>query len=319
MIIRTTLFGLFILWSLGAAAQQEEQYTQFMQNKMAYNPAYAGSEPATAFTLLSRNQWLGLEGAPQTQMVGVNMPVLNQRIGVGINLFRHSIGITNKYTGTLSYAYHLNLGRGTLGLGVQGSVRLLQIDFSQVQGAQPISQDPAIPAGLQSKYVPNFGAGIYFNNKKFYLGISAPRLLNANIDLADNQEVITREVSHFYLMSGLVVDLSDKVSLQPNLLVKYVNQAPFDADVNVSFVFDQKFIAGGSYRLGGSRQNSIGESLSGLVGFKFGGAVTLSISYDATLTALRQFNSGTIEGVLHIGLGEGKEPNKTAPGPRDFF
>jgi type IX secretion system PorP/SprF family membrane protein len=309
----------FLLLSIAATAQQEEQYTQFMQHKMTYNPAYAGAEPAVTLTALARNQWLGLDGAPQTQMIGVNVPILNQKIGVGVNLFRHTIGITDQYTGALSYGYHLNLGRGRLGLGVQGSVRLLQVDFSEVQGTQPIETDPAIPAGLQSKFVPNFGAGIFFDNQKFYLGISVPRLLNANIDLADSGDVISREVNHFYLMTGLSLDLSDKVSFQPNLLIKYVTQSPFDGDLNLNFVFDQKLIAGASYRLGGAKQNSVGESLSFLAGLKFAQAFTFSVSYDATLTTLRQFNSGTIEGVLQYSIGRDREAPPNIQGPRDFF
>jgi len=316
---KITFISLFMLLSIGAIGQQEEQYTQFMQNKMSYNPAFAGSDPRICVTALMRNQWLGLDGAPQTQMIGINIPILNQKIGVGANLYRHSIGITNKYTAAFNYAYHLNLGRGTLGFGLQGSIQLLQIDFSNVQGTQPIETDPAIPAGLQSKFVPNFGAGIFFNNKRFYLGLSVPRLLSSSIDLADTGDAISKEVSHFYLMTGLSLSLGEKVSFQPNILIKYVEQAPFDGDLNLNFAFDQKVIAGVSYRLGGSKQNSVGESLSFLAGVKFAKSFVFSISYDASLTVLRHSNSGTIEGVVQYCIGGEGGNDKKTQGPRDFF
>ena len=308
--------GLFL--SISLMGQQEEQFTQFMYNEMYYNPAYAGSQATPSITALMRNQWLGLEGAPQTQMLGFNMPVLNQKIGVGVNLFRHSIGVTNKYTGALSYAYHINVGRGTLGIGLQGSVRLLRVDFSEVKGTQPVEIDGAIPAGVRSKYVPNFGAGLFFNNKKFYLGVSAPRLLQTNIDLADEGGIISREVNHFYLMSGLSVSLGEKVRFQPNILVKYVTGAPFDADLNLSFVFADKITAGASYRLGGSKLNSVGESVSFLLGLKIAPGVTFGAAYDATLTTLKQYNSGTLEGVLQFSIG-GEEEGTEFDGPREFF
>lgn len=319
MFFKTTLLSALLLFlSLSAFAQQEEQYTQFMQNKLAFNPAYAGAEPSTCFTLMTRNQWIGLDGAPQTQMLSANIPLLNQRIGIGVNLFRHSIGITSKYTGAFSYGYHLNLGRGVLGIGLQGSIRRLRVDFSEVQGTQPAEMDPAIPAGLQTKYVPNFGAGLFFTNGRFYAGLSIPRFLASSIDLADSKDVISREVKHVYMTSGLNVVLSEKLELQPNILIKYVAKAPFDGDINFNFVYDKKYVLGTSYRLGGSKRNGVGESLAFLLGSKFS-EITVSLSYDITLTALKQFNSGTIELVAQYCLGGEVNEGTNVHGPRDFY
>ena len=298
-------------------AQQEEQFTQFMYYKQGINPGYAGSEEALTLTAFSRNQWLGLEGAPQTQLVSIVAPVLNQRIGIGGNILRQTIGVTDMYTLDGMYAYRLKVPRGFLGIGIQASVRMLRVDFSSLQGTQPIAQDEAVPEGIQSKFVPNFGAGIYYNARNFYLGFSVPRLLNANIDLANDGGVIAKEVTHAYLMSGGIIPISDQLQLQPQILLKYVKGAPFDADVNFNLIIANKFTTGLSYRIGGSKESGIGEAISLLLGIQLSENILLGLSYDATVSELRKYNSGTIEGMVRYRVGR-KDETEDVDNPRFF-
>ncbi len=314
----TTLVALLFL-SLCVFGQQEEQYTQFMYYRLGYNPAFAGQDQTTTVSAIVRNQWLGIEGAPQTQLVTFNMPLLNNRVGVGGSITRQTIGVTQYYTVDAAYAYHIRVGNGWLGLGLQGSVRLLRIDFSRVQGTQPIELDGAIPsAGYQSRYVPNFGAGIYYHSKNAYFGISVPRLLESNIDLADNQGVISKEVQHFYAMGGVRIPAGDNIQIQPQVLFKYVSGAPFDGDVNVNLVFMEKFTTGVSYRLGGSKRNSVGESVSLLIGAHLSENITLGLAYDATLTELRSYTNGSVEAMLRYSFGGRENTGNTIVNPRFY-
>ncbi|MEL7120919.1 MAG: type IX secretion system membrane protein PorP/SprF, partial [Bacteroidota bacterium] len=87
------IYILFLLTTLTVSAQQDAQFTQFMVYKLGYNPAYAGLDRAPTFTGLVRNQWLGFEGAPQSQLLSFNMPFgSSQRIGLGFTARRHTIG-----------------------------------------------------------------------------------------------------------------------------------------------------------------------------------------------------------------------------------
>ncbi|MFK7933654.1 MAG: PorP/SprF family type IX secretion system membrane protein, partial [Saprospiraceae bacterium] len=115
----TTLFSFLILLALTATAQQDQQYTQFMFNKLGYNPGYAGSQNAACITAIARNQWIGLEGAPETQALTFNMPVSGQRVGVGANIIRNTIGESENVTVDAAYAYRIPMGNGMLGLGMQ--------------------------------------------------------------------------------------------------------------------------------------------------------------------------------------------------------
>lgn len=311
------LFGLLLIVASKGHGQQEEHFTQFMQYKQGVNPAFAGSNEQLSITAISRHQWLGLEGAPQTQVISLLAPILNQRIGVGANIVRQSIGVSDFYTMDGMYAYRIKVPRGFLGIGIQASVRLLQSDFSQLRGTQPVNQDQAIPQGMQSKFVPNFGAGLYYDSPNFFLGFSIPRLLNTNIDLSNDGGLIAKEVSHAYFMTGGKISLNENLWLQPQVLLKYVTGAPLDADFNLNLLIGSSFSAGLSYRLGGSQGSGFGEALSLLTGIQLSSNFYLGLSYDATLSELKRYNTGTMEGLVRYTFGQ-KSGEEEVDNPRYF-
>lgn len=303
--------------TVGLWGQQETQYTQFMHYKLGLNPAYAGNSGSTELAGLVRNQWMGIEGSPQTQLLTFSMPLMNKRIGLGANVLRKTIGVTSEYTLEGAYAYRIPVPRGYLGLGLQGSVRMLRVDYSQLQGTQSIDQDGAVPVDMQSKLVPNFGAGLYYSGQNFYFGVSVPRLLNSNIDLADGDGTISRDVSHFYIMGGVELKAGEGMVLEPQFLLKLVSGAPLDLDINIMGHFESRFRTGLSYRLGGSAGNGFGESAALLVGADLTPQVQLGMAYDLTLSELRDFSSGSVEVMLrclfHQKSSSGKDTETDSP------
>ena len=87
MMKRTHLIIILLFVGLGATAQQDPQYTQYMYNMNIINPAYAGSSGTTSIGALYRSQWVGLEGAPSTATIAIHSPVGN-RVGLGLS-FNH--------------------------------------------------------------------------------------------------------------------------------------------------------------------------------------------------------------------------------------
>jgi len=298
-------------------AQQEAHNTQFMFNKLGYNPGFAGTRDVPSITAIYRNQWLGIEGAPQMQILNFAMPLLNQRVGVGLNLTRQSAGITELITLDGVYSYRFRLWRGYLGIGIQGSVRSHTIDYRdpRLYATQPIDLDPAIPDLSQRRFLFNFGTGVYYQGEKFYFGLSAPRLLPSNIDFAEAEETISREVQHIYMMGGVSIQAGDNVRFQPQALIKFVPHAPVDADINVNAIFTERYIAGVSYRLGGS-STGFGESVDLLVAAQISKAIFLGFSYDITLSELRDFNTGSMEVLLRVSFG--KSEGEDIINPRFF-
>jgi len=294
------LFVLFIFMATGflLSAQQQQMYTQFMYNKMGLNPAYAGNETYLSATLLYRDQWNGFPGAPKAQVLTVNLPRLGKRVGLGLNFERQTIGITEKVTYELMYAYKFFLGEGTLSMGMNVSGRNYIQDYtdSRLFAIQDINLDPSIPQTVQSRNLINAGFGIYYNTTKFYLGASLPRMIRSDLDF-DNNNLFSTEVRHLFLMTGGTFIVNNDFRVTPQLMFRAAENSPWGLDLNFSSTWKDKYSAGLTYRTGGTK-GDLGESLDLIVGVQMSDRLMLGFAYDITLSRIRTIDNGSLEMIL---------------------
>ena len=301
------LLGLALATALGAAAQQDAQYTNFMNNKLALNPAVAGSKGAPTFYGLARQQWFGLEGAPASQAVGAHAPIRNRNAGLGVVLANDVIGFTRSTQVAGNYAYHLQVSRKTfLAAGLSASARQYRIDWEQARATD--QGDGSVPDLAQSSRVmANFGAGLLLYSDRFYAGLSAPRLMRNRIgfdaDGLAGATAASREDIHVYAMGGVMLPLSGQLSLKPAALVKYVADAPVDLDLHASLVIAELLSLGATYRLGGSRTRATGESIDVLASVRATENLRFGVAYDFTLSKIREASSGSGELFAEYTLG----------------
>src|SRR5688500_7327168 len=78
-----------------AVAQQDPQFTQFMFNKLIYNPGYAGTTGAICGVAQYRQQWMSFPGAPQSIAIAGDMRLRALPLGVGLNVISDKIGAMN--------------------------------------------------------------------------------------------------------------------------------------------------------------------------------------------------------------------------------
>ncbi len=300
--MRNFLITIYIAFVATASvtAQQEQQFTQFMFNKLSYNPAFAGSNNTACATVLHRSQWVGFDGAPNAQLVSYNMPLMNGRVGAGGNLMRQSIGIDQRITMDAVYAYRIPLAKGNLGIGLQGSVRYRGINFNdpRLVSTTSLSQDNAIEIGFQKKFLPNVGIGAYFNTETFYLGASVPRLIKNNLGFGEGITPLSKEYLHSYFMGGFIYTINSNLKIQPQTLIKIAANSPVSGEGNVSLIYMDKYTAGVTYRGGGSSKIGIGESIDFLVALQANDKLTLGFSYDYSLSEIKNNNSGSFEVAL---------------------
>jgi len=294
--LKTILFFLLSIITLSVTGQQESQYTQFMNNKLYYNPGFAGATESTSFTALYRRQWIGFDGAPESKLLSANIPLIGDRVGLGLLASVHELGVTRNWYLNMSYSYNIKIDeRSSLRIGVHGTMRRLILDFSKQDLVIRERTDESILQGNRSgDYYGNFGFGLYYQYDKFYAGFSIPNAIENNIDLADGIDLdkFAKESRHYYFMTGMTFTATHKIDIQPNLLFKYVKNAPFDVEVNFSVIYDQRITGGLSYRAGGD--NSGGESIDLLVAYKIQ-QFTLGVSYDFGISEIGKETSGSFE------------------------
>ena len=101
--LRITLIFAFVLVVVGAWGQQDAQYTQFMFNKLYFNPAYAGGKEALCLSGLYRKQWIGIDGAPQTATINIHAPIWKRRMGLGLSITNDQIGLSDRWSFDFSF------------------------------------------------------------------------------------------------------------------------------------------------------------------------------------------------------------------------
>lgn len=276
-------------------AQQESQFTQFAYNQQYYNPAYVGIKKAPELYSLFRQQWQGYPGAPQSVLLGINGPLLGDRAGLGLLMSRQTVGISKSWGARLSYAYEVALGeQRMLRLGIQGSMRQLAIDFSEESVLPLEGNDPVILTGMQrTHYLSNWGSGLYYMDSRFYLGFSIPNIRANEIRIGrrDGQMEVAREARHFYYLAGFSWRWSEKVEAQPVLLLKSVKNSPWSLDINFRLAYQEKIIAGISYRYGADQ---MGESIG--INWRYTiRSLEVGIAYDFLLSPLTNSANGSIE------------------------
>jgi len=283
-----------ILFQGQLQGQQDAQYTQYMYNTLAINPAYAGSRGVLSIAGLHRSQWVGLDGSPTTQTFNINSPI-SERVGLGMSIVNDEIGNgTNQdayFDAVFSYSIPLN-NESRLSFGLKAGGHFLSVDFNKLRNydASGLANPPT---NIDKKFSPNFGAGLYYRTESFYAGLSIPNFLQTeHFDRSGQSGSVTylaQERMNWYLISGYVFELNPDWKFKPAVLLKGVNGAPLQADLSASFMYNDRFSFGLAYRWSAA--------ISALVGVQLSDQFLLGIGYDRETTELGSttYNDGSFE------------------------
>jgi type IX secretion system PorP/SprF family membrane protein len=289
------IFSIAVLTSaffIQGIAQQYPVFTQYYFNEMVINPAYAGSHVKLSATAMYRNQWINMPGAPRTFNVSGHTALMKNKIGVGLMVNVDEIGsYSNKHV-YAQYAYKLNFQKSTLAMGLQAGFNLLGADFSRLDLQNP---GDASFASIANEFKPNFGAGLFYSQKNFFLGFSVPFILNNKV-VSSVESLLgeIKEARYYFLRGGAILPLDrvGNVKINPSFLVRTQEGQPMSFDINNAFIFYDVFGLGASYRLGDSFITYIDLKLTDKIHFGY--------SYDWTTSNLNRFSNGTHEFMINF-------------------
>lgn len=279
------IFYISLLISAKAFGQFDAIYSQYAFNQFAVNPAYAGTRDAINVNLVARNQWVGIEGAPQSQNFSMHTPASNYNLAWGVNFAHDQMGPFNNFIGMASISYRLKLENANLHFGLRGGAYNLVLDHGKLNFRE--ENDILDNQTKYSSIVPNFDFGMYYYTEKFYAGLSVNHLTASRYKfdgLDDNLYHLKRQA---YFSMGYVFKIADNVLLKPTTLIKYALPNVFNTDVNVNFMFYERFWVGI-----GTRNLS---SANFLVDLYVTDYLRVGYSYDLTLNKLQKFSNGSHE------------------------
>ena len=269
-------------------AQQDPVYNQYMNNMLTIQPAYAGITDILNFTGLSRAQWIGFDGAPNTNTLTISGPIPKYNIGLGFSIVNDSWGPVKQNGIYADYAFRVKIsGNQFLSFGLKGGFNTYQANLTDLTIIQ--NPDLVFAYDIKFKFLPNMGVGILWFSDRFFLGASSPKILQNSVKSDDGANVY-HEVRHFYAMGGYVFFINDIIKFKPTLLHCWAINTPFYisyTDITANLLLYDRVWVGAAYRF----KNSYGLIFQ----FSVNPQLKFGYSYDLMTYRPTQVNSGTHE------------------------
>lgn len=227
-------------------------FSQYLQNGLVINPAYAGSREALSTLISYRYQWINVPGSPKLQSLTFHSPMKSDKVALGLKAQFMGYGATKSSSVYGMYAYHIRMGDSKLSFGLQGGVDISNTDYSGIRETL-ISQDDAVFNTSDQPYIlPNVGAGAYYFNERFFVGLSVPSFLSYRKASSGKVQAYHSVSDYNFLISaGALITFSPVFKFKPSVLVDYSLQKTeklSQLDINGNFIIADLIWIGGSYR-----------------------------------------------------------------------
>lgn len=267
-------------------AQQEPQFTQYFDNMLFVNPAYAGSNNMLSMIAMHREQWVGFDGAPRTSTLSVHSPLRYESVGVGFSAVNDQVGPMNQTMFYADFSYTLKLNKvQKLSFGLKGGFNMINLRAADLVTTE--INDPKLTQNTRFQVNPNIGVGIYYHTPHFFAGLSTPKILENSYGGASSTNLERR---HYYGIIGGIFNLSDTWKLRPSSQIKVTSGAPISIDLSLAGIYSDKVWVGALYR-----HNA---AIGGFVQYQITDQFRVGIASDFSTQAIRNYNNGTFEAML---------------------
>jgi type IX secretion system PorP/SprF family membrane protein len=276
-------------------------YSQYLQNGLLINPAYAGSRGSLSTFLSYRLQWMGIQGAPVFQTVSLNAPTKNDKVGIGLMAQFMQFGFTKSQSIYASYAYRISLGKGKLSFGLKGGFDRSNTDYSGLITTE--LGDPVFAANDKPYFLPNFGAGVYYYSDKLFAGASIPSFLNYKKNISTGSVEAHHDVNEYDIIfsAGGLIKFTDAFKFKPSVLIDYSldkTKKLTQFDLNGNFILGDLIWVGGSWRT--SEQVAVG-----ILQVQLNPQLMIGFSYDNPVGVgrMNHFSNGSSEFIIRYEFG----------------
>jgi len=298
------LFICAVLLPCMALAQQDPQFSMYMFDKMAVDPAAAGSKDALEANLIARDQWVDIAGAPRTVALTIQGPFSSQKVGWGAEIMSDQEGPVTSTSIQGNYAYHLRLFSGQFSMGLGVGLYDYVINFGQITYKD--LSDPYNTGAKSQTLTPTAEAGLYYYSNSFYMGLSFNHIIEGKQTNEDLDSAASFR-PHVYFIMGQGFQLSPNLIFNPSVLVKLAQNSPPAFDLNANFLLQNKLWLGVSFRYQ--------YGLVFLASYKISQMFQLGYAYDLGLNGIGNIGGGSHEICLTVDVGN----HKTAQASPRYF
>jgi type IX secretion system PorP/SprF family membrane protein len=267
-----------------AFGQQDPQFTQYSDNMLFVNPAYAGSRGVLNLTAMHREQWVGFEGRPVSSTFSAHSPLTYQSVGLGVTIVNDQTGPIKQTMmyGDFSYTLKFKNQERKLSFGIKGGFNMISIGTSTLQTTEV--NDPKLLQNVRNNINPNIGFGVYYHSPRFFIGASSPKLLERGYDGISK---VNLEKRHYFGIIGGVFPINNHWKIRPTTQIKLTEKSPISIDASVAAIYNERIWFGGMYRLNAA--------FGVFAQYQVSPQFKLGIASDFGTQAIRNYNYGTFE------------------------
>ncbi|MFW5687849.1 MAG: type IX secretion system membrane protein PorP/SprF [Bacteroidota bacterium] len=276
--------AVLLLVIFNAKAQEEPVYTNYINNPLEINPAIAGTVEGLNLNLLTRHQWIGIDGYPASYSFGAHTPYQKQNFGLGISMVTDRVGPVRNTHFKASYAYQITVFQGaSLSMGLNAGISNFSAAISGLELNE--SNDHQFHSDL-NRTSPVFGVGFYLKTDDYFAGLSSPRLIHVRLE-DEYRQSDERYNPSVYLMGGYNHRLDYQWRFLPSALITVLPGAPVAADITARFMYQDQYYMGAHYR--------IGDAAGLFFNIQISEFLKAGYAFDFTLNKLSSVNSGSHE------------------------
>tara|TARA_B100000780_G_C21118257_1_gene452681 strand:+ start:1568 stop:3019 length:1452 start_codon:yes stop_codon:yes gene_type:complete len=247
--MKKTLLFLMVFGLTSVQAQQLPLYASYFFTPQITNPAMSGADGFSSLTTMNRQQWQGMEGAPETSALVFNGALNKERIGYSVYAFNDVTDIVSRSGIYGNYAYHAQLNENSvlsfgLGLGY------LNNSFDMASVRVKNEGDPFLfPTNQNGTLDMNIGVNLKVSD--FRLGLSVPQLLNPTIKYSNNYAgpVAYHLIRHYVASTQYDLKIQkDRMILSPLVTVRAASFVAPQIDAGLMFNMKEYGYMGAMYR-----------------------------------------------------------------------
>jgi len=284
-------------------AQQQMELSHIHYYPAMFNPAYVADNGDVNVQMLYRNQWLTLEGAPQSQAIVADLPIPYIKSGFGLNISNDIIGEQRLTSIALAYKYNLQISEySKIGVGIQAGAFQYQLEGENLitpngnyENNTVFHNDDILPNINVNTYQPKISSGISFTNSFLSTGLAVNYVLNARFAGTSNENFKKYDIIPHYSYNLFInFPITDNIEIKPALFVH--------SDLNVHQVNGMLRLGIGNFDIGagyrGYTKNS-NDSVILLAGLQVVKNLLIRYSYDLGLSNLNSSHFGSHEVSMH--------------------
>lgn len=269
--VRYTVLIIFFIWqglSFSILSQQSLLTTQYMDNPLFLNPAFAGNRNSMAIDAFSRQQWVGTEGAPSSYYAGFHLPLNHSNASIGTTVLSNQTGPLNYNKLSFDYAYLLRTSRRSfLSLGFRAGVDHFNFNLT---GLPVIDfNDPEFSQGITHEFRPAFGAGLVFFKPSYYLSASLPHYSLTSVPWASPEAESFKPKTQINFTAGYHFNITRDVDIKISGMHRMVFNEISTTDMSIILRHDQGLRGGITHRLNQAAGLLLGMQITEETGFLY--------------------------------------------------